>query len=131
MNIQTLLNNLDVNPALFCEGDLQVYSPVEQQLIGTVKKHTEEQVDRCIELSVEAFKHWRLVPAPKRGELLRIFGNKLRKYKQSLGALVTLECGKILQEGLILKKRIQIIQLVILTEQILVQEPIPVIMKKI
>ena len=100
MNIQTLLNNLDVNPALFCEGDLQVYSPVEQQLIGTVKKHTEEQVDRCIELSVEAFKHWRLVPAPKRGELLRIFGNKLRKNKQSLGALVTLECGKILQEGL-------------------------------
>jgi aldehyde dehydrogenase (NAD+) len=57
-------------------------------------------VDEKISLSVKAFEQWRVIPAPRRGELVRQFGQVLRDNKQALGELVTLECGKILQEGL-------------------------------
>ena len=49
---------------------------------------------------VKAFRAWRTVPGPRRGELVRLFGEELRAEKENLGRLVTLECGKILQEGL-------------------------------
>jgi aldehyde dehydrogenase (NAD+) len=62
--------------------------------------HDRDQLDTKIALSSEAFEAWRAVPAPRRGELIRQFGEKLRENKQALGELVTRECGKILQEGL-------------------------------
>jgi aldehyde dehydrogenase (NAD+) len=57
------------------------------------------EVDASIAQAVEAFHVWRDVPAPQRGELVRLFGNVLRTYKEPLGHLVTMECGKILEEG--------------------------------
>jgi aldehyde dehydrogenase (NAD+) len=68
--------------------------------IASLKPHARAQVDAMIERANVAFKAWRAVPAPRRGELVRLFGDELRAAKQDLGALVTLESGKILQEGL-------------------------------
>ena len=61
---------------------------------------TPESIDAKIAGAVQAFHAWREVPAPRRGELVRLFGEELRANKETLGRLVTLEAGKILQEGL-------------------------------
>ncbi|GLS24862.1 aldehyde dehydrogenase family protein [Marinibactrum halimedae] len=79
---------------------LTVTSPVDGETIATVEIAGTEAVDAVIAQSKIAFEAWRAVPAPKRGELVRLFGNKLREHKETLAALVTLECGKIYQEGL-------------------------------
>ena len=76
------------------------YSPVDGKLIGSVSVTTEEEYEKIIQTASLAFKHWRSVPAPKRGEIVRQYGEKLRKYKQPLGELVSYEMGKSLQEGL-------------------------------
>ena len=76
------------------------YSPVDGKLIGSVSVTTEEEYEKIIQTALLAFKHWRSVPAPKRGEIVRQYGEKLRKYKQPLGELVSYEMGKSLQEGL-------------------------------
>ena len=76
------------------------YSPVDGKLIGSVSVTTEEEYEKIIQTATLAFKHWRSVPAPKRGEIVRQYGEKLRKYKQPLGELVSYEMGKSLQEGL-------------------------------
>lgn len=76
------------------------YSPVDGQLIGSVSKTTEKEYEKVVETALAAFKVWREVPAPKRGELVRQFGDELRKYKEPLGKLVSHEMGKSLQEGL-------------------------------
>lgn len=81
-------------------GELSSYSPVDGSLIGVVKMTTPEDYERVIEQAQKAFKYWRQVPAPKRGEIVRQFGEKLRQHKQSLGKLVSYEMGKSLQEGL-------------------------------
>ncbi|MBX7051015.1 MAG: aldehyde dehydrogenase family protein [Flavobacteriales bacterium] len=81
-------------------GELSSYSPVDGSLIGVVKMTTAEDYERVIEQAQKAFKYWRQVPAPKRGEIVRQFGEKLRQHKQSLGKLVSYEMGKSLQEGL-------------------------------
>jgi aldehyde dehydrogenase (NAD+) len=79
--------------------ELASYSPVDGQLIGTVKTTTAEDYAVVIENANAAFKYWRNVPAPKRGEIVRQFGEKLRTHKDSLGRLVSYEMGKSLQEG--------------------------------
>ena len=76
------------------------YSPVDGKLIGSVSVTTEEEYEKIIQTAALAFKHWRSIPAPKRGEIVRQYGEKLRKYKQPLGELVSYEMGKSLQEGL-------------------------------
>ncbi len=76
------------------------YSPVDGKLIGSVSVTTEEEYEKIIQTAILAFKHWRNIPAPKRGEIVRQYGEKLRKYKQPLGELVSYEMGKSLQEGL-------------------------------
>ncbi len=81
-------------------GELLVTSPVDGCELGSVPLDTGESLDAKVALAREAFDAWRLVPAPRRGELVRLFGDELRANKDALGALVTLECGKILQEGL-------------------------------
>ena len=81
-------------------GALKVHSPVDGALIGEVATHSGADVDRMIATAKSAFADWKLVPAPRRGELIRLFGEELRNAKDALGALVSLEAGKIFQEGL-------------------------------
>jgi aldehyde dehydrogenase (NAD+) len=76
------------------------YSPVDGALIGSVSESTPEEYEMVIAKAEEAFKVWRLMPAPKRGEIVRQYGEELRKYKDPLGRLVSYEMGKSLQEGL-------------------------------
>jgi len=81
-------------------GDHVVRSPIDGAEIGRVAFDDAGTIEKKIAASVEAFKAWRDVPAPKRGELIRLFGEELRANKEALGRLVTVENGKILQEGL-------------------------------
>ena len=81
-------------------GDLVVASPIDGGELARVAAHSPADVAEVVTRAVEAFRAWRLVPAPARGELVRRFGNALRDNKESLAALVSAECGKILQEGL-------------------------------
>lgn len=84
----------------FSNGDIiESYSPVDGQLIGKVKTTTAADYEKVMQTATEAFKTFRLMPAPKRGEIVRQFGEKLRKYKEPLGKLVSYEMGKSLQEG--------------------------------
>jgi aldehyde dehydrogenase (NAD+) len=81
-------------------GDLAVHSPIDGSRIGAVTTATVDDVNDAVEKSNAAFLTWRNVPAPRRGELVRLFGNALRAQKQDLARLVTLDCGKPLSEGL-------------------------------
>ncbi|VAW13441.1 Aldehyde dehydrogenase B [hydrothermal vent metagenome] len=84
-----------------CEGGLiSSYSPADGQLIAKVKQGALNDYNEVIAKAQEAFKEWRKVPAPARGEVVRKIGNELRKYKEPLGKLVSYEMGKIYQEGL-------------------------------
>lgn len=75
------------------------YSPVDGQLIASVSAATREDYEHVIATAQQAFITWRMMPAPKRGEIVRQIGEALRKYKQPLGQLVSYEMGKSLQEG--------------------------------
>ncbi len=84
----------------FSEGEMiSSYSPVDGKLIGKVTTTTKEDYEKVIETAQSAYKDWRKVPAPQRGEIVRQFGNKLRELKEPLGQLVSFEMGKSLQEG--------------------------------
>ena len=95
----------DVNPGGFSgtwigSGPaLEVYSPIDGSRLSTVTQVTEDEYDQVVKRAQEAFLEWRKVPAPKRGDVIRQLGNRLRDKKRSLGALVTLEMGKIKAEG--------------------------------
>ncbi len=79
--------------------EIQSHSPVDGAVIGKTETATAEDYERVIEKAQEAFKEFRMIPAPKRGEIVRQFGLKLREYKEDLGKLVSYEMGKSLQEG--------------------------------
>jgi aldehyde dehydrogenase (NAD+) len=84
----------------FSSGNLiESYSPVDGQLIGKVKTTTAADYEKVLQTATEAFKMFRAMPAPQRGEIVRQFGNKLRELKEPLGKLVSYEMGKSLQEG--------------------------------
>jgi aldehyde dehydrogenase (NAD+) len=76
------------------------HSPVDGKLIATVYAASEADYEACILKAQDAFKTWRMMPAPKRGEIVRQFGEELRKKKEALGTLVSYEMGKSYQEGL-------------------------------
>lgn len=82
------------------EGIQQSFSPADGKLIGSIGKATQADYEHVISTAEKAFEHWRSVPAPKRGEVVRQIGDKLREIKDPLGALVSYEMGKSLQEGL-------------------------------
>lgn len=82
------------------EGELKVFSPVDGKLIASVYQGSENDYEKVMKPAEEAFLFWRMVPAPKRGEIVRQIGLKLREYKEPLGMLVSYEMGKSLQEGL-------------------------------
>ena len=76
-----------------------VHSPIDGRKLGSVTLATPADTEKAIDSAAEAFKKWRTVPAPVRGELVRRFGVKLREHKQTLGALVAWEVGKITAEA--------------------------------
>ena len=95
----------DVNPGGFC-GEwigsgppLEVSSPIDGSRLATVNQVSEAEYDVVVERARRAFREWRTVPAPRRGEVVRQLGERLRANKEALGALVTLEMGKIRAEG--------------------------------
>ncbi|MFP1130072.1 aldehyde dehydrogenase family protein [Asticcacaulis sp. W401b] len=81
-------------------GTLKVHSPNTGELIGEVVETSIDQARARIDAAHEAFLQWRLIPAPKRGELVRLFGEELRAHKEALGKLVSIEAGKVTSEGL-------------------------------
>ena len=84
----------------FASGSLlESYSPVDGQLIASVTTSSAADYEKVMQTATAAFKTFRLMPAPQRGEIVRQFGEKLRKNKEALGKLVSYEMGKSLQEG--------------------------------
>jgi len=82
------------------QGELKIYSPVNGKYIASVYQSSQKDYDNVIKTAQNAFEHWREVPAPQRGEIVRQIGLKLREYKEPLGNLVSYEMGKSLQESL-------------------------------
>lgn len=99
MNIATLMDRLGVPAQDWQEGPLESRSPIDGAVLGRVAVHSEAQARERIEAAHQAFLQWREVPAPRRGELVRLFGEELRQHKEALGHLVSLEVGKIASEG--------------------------------
>ncbi len=97
MNTNDLLAHFGIKPA---SGDYAVHSPIDGAEIARVAFDDAKSIDAKIAAAQIAFQDWRNVPAPRRGELVRLFGEELRANKDQLGRLVTLEMGKIHQEGL-------------------------------
>ena len=95
-----LLESLGVKRARFASGSREVRSPITGEIIGRLKDHSPRDVGHAVEQAQKAFSAWRKLPPPRRGELVRLLGEELRAAKPALGALVTLEAGKIVAEGL-------------------------------
>lgn len=95
----TLIRSLIPNLDSYIGDQLVVTTPIDGSEIARLSMDSKEQVDRKIAQSVTAFEKWREVPGPRRGELVRRLGEKLRERKEDLARLVTIECGKILEEG--------------------------------
>ena len=100
MNISSLLKELGVDTNKYKGSDLIVHTPIDGSKIASLKCDTASTTDQKIKNAQTAFQAWREIPAPKRGELIRLFGDELRRFKKPLGQLVTIESGKILTEGL-------------------------------
>ncbi|MBX7107025.1 MAG: aldehyde dehydrogenase family protein [Chitinophagales bacterium] len=79
---------------------LESYSPADGKLIGKIRLASRTDYEVVVATAEKAFREWRTIPAPKRGEVVRQIGDELRKNKEALGALVSYEMGKSLQEGL-------------------------------
>jgi aldehyde dehydrogenase (NAD+) len=78
---------------------LHSITPISGKIIAKIHCADEKNYNHIVEKSIEAFQSWRQMPAPERGEIVRQMGNALRKNKEALGALITLEVGKIRAEG--------------------------------
>ena len=99
MTTNQLLNTLGVDAAAHSGGNLPVHSPIDGALIGAVHAATPADMQAAVGRAHAAFLTWRQVPAPRRGELVRLFGEELRRHKSELGLLVSLEAGKVTSEG--------------------------------
>ena len=112
LNIAEILERLAVKPVnpAWSTGNvngvskeeelIDSYSPVDGRLVAAVGQASADEYDEVVEQATKAFAQWRDLPAPQRGEIVRQFGDELRKHKQDLGTLVSYEMGKSLQEGL-------------------------------
>src|SRR5947209_2627533 len=94
--VRSLLEQLGLPANAHGSGDIAVRSPIDGSEIGRVAAHTPQQVGEIVQRAQQAFEAWRNVPAPRRGELIRLLGEELRAHKESLGRLVSIETGKIL-----------------------------------
>jgi len=88
------------HPMPFASGSHRIHSPIDSTLLGRIEPLSPADAELAIARAHAAFLHWRIVPPPVRGELVRELALQLRSHKQALGALVTWESGKILSEGL-------------------------------
>jgi aldehyde dehydrogenase (NAD+) len=96
MNIDNLLSSLGVS---LQSGDLVARSPIDGSVLARVRQHAADDARAAIAQAHKAFAVWRDVPAPRRGELVRLLGDELRAHKAQLGRLVSIEAGKIASEG--------------------------------
>ncbi|MES2239612.1 MAG: aldehyde dehydrogenase family protein [Bacteroidota bacterium] len=100
LGIKDVNEGTSTGSQFFSSGEiLESYSPVDGELIAKVKATSAADYEKVIQAATEAFKSFRLMPAPQRGEIVRQFGEKLRQNKDALGKLVSYEMGKSLQEG--------------------------------
>ena len=103
LGISEINNGTSTGIVNFSASDAKIiesFSPVNGQLIAKVKCTTNDEYEKIVTTASESFITWRNTPAPKRGEIVRQVGDKLREYKEPLGKLVSYEMGKSLQEGL-------------------------------
>ncbi|AXC51012.1 aldehyde dehydrogenase family protein [Paracoccus suum] len=96
---QDILTRLGVQPARYTDGTLESFSPVTGERIAALPEQKAAEVTQAIDRAAAAFREWRLVPAPRRGELVRLLGEELRAAKDDLGRLVSIEAGKSPSEG--------------------------------
>ncbi len=99
MDISQELSATGVDPKSVGDGDLVARSPIDGTVTARLRSHSSADVDAAIGRAHAAFLAWRSVPAPRRGELIRLFGDELRASKDALAALVTIEAGKIVPEA--------------------------------
>ncbi len=99
MDTSELFKTLGLDASQLQGGTLAVHSPIDGSVLAKLPEHTASDVDKMVSRAHEAFLKWRTVPAPRRGELVRLLGEELRENKEALGRLVSLEAGKILAEG--------------------------------
>jgi aldehyde dehydrogenase (NAD+) len=97
--VDTLLVELGVEPISYTGGTLVAKTPITGETVAHVREVDAAGTISAIEKAHAAFLEWRLVPAPKRGELVRLLGEELRANKRALGRLVSIEAGKIESEG--------------------------------
>ncbi|MBN8811409.1 MULTISPECIES: aldehyde dehydrogenase family protein [unclassified Sphingomonas] len=98
--VRVILNDFGVAASALEGGPLVATSPISGEALAELTVHTAGDCDAAVAAAVAAFRQWRLVPAPRRGEFVRRLGEKLRLHKDALGRLVTIEAGKVLSEGL-------------------------------
>ncbi|MDO1558148.1 aldehyde dehydrogenase family protein [Brevundimonas sp. 2R-24] len=98
--IANLLERLEIGRAASTGQGLESRSPIDGQVLGHAPLHDAAEASAAAARAQSAFQAWRRVPAPRRGELVRLLGEELRRIKDDLGLLVTLEAGKIRSEGL-------------------------------
>ncbi|WP_156584132.1 L-piperidine-6-carboxylate dehydrogenase [Agrobacterium vitis] len=99
-DVSRILANLGVSAGTLSGGSLAVTSPVDGSTLATLATVSSDEASKAIDNAHAAFLAWRLVPAPKRGELVRLLGEELRAHKDDLGRLVSIEVGKVTSEGL-------------------------------
>ena len=99
INVQDILLALSPDSSLLVDEGLPARSPIDGNRLGFVRQTSAGETAAAIDRAHAAFLRWRGVPAPVRGELVRLLGEQLRRHKEPLGQLVTLETGKILSEG--------------------------------
>jgi len=96
--VKELINKLGVHISLE-NGDMDIHTPIDGRVIASIKTTTLEEQEKVVVASEQAFNKWRNIPAPERGEVVRVFGNILRENKELLAELVSIECGKIKEEA--------------------------------
>ena len=93
--IKQYMAAMGVKEAQYQNGDFDVNSPIDGSVIGSITLDSVDEVNTKIANAKKAFKEWRVVPAPRRGELVRLLGELLREHKEDFGMLVSFEAGKI------------------------------------
>ena len=98
--LPSLMQRMGVAPSTYAGGALVVSSPIDGSELGRVHIHGQEEVAKIIDAAHQSYINWRQIPAPRRGELIRLLGEELRLAKNDLGQVISLEAGKVLSEGL-------------------------------
>lgn len=98
-DVHATLQRIGVSADVYSSGTMLTHSPISGECVGRLREHTGSEVKARIDRAHRAFLQWRHVPAPRRGELVRMLGEELRNAREDLGRLITLEAGKILSEG--------------------------------